>query len=155
MRILGPIQRASSFRPWCLSLSKSRIRTKSPTGGWVHCACVFPACQVWFSDIDLTAKVRRWFFLSNNLSILNSSGLSSISSISSCKASSINPRGTHGVSLCVFVTLHSGTKPSIISAGVKPCRRTSLPLTDGRISGMLRLQIVFAPGLLSNTYFLT
>ena len=150
VRILGPIQRASNFRPWCLSLSKSRTRTKSPTLGWVHCARVFPSSRVWFSDIDLTAKVRCSSRLSTNLSILNPSFNSSISL---CKASAMGPGTTSGV--FPYTTLHFGTKPSIISAGVKPCKRTSLPLTDGRISGILRPQIVLALGPLSNTHFLT
>lgn len=46
------------------------------------------------------------------------------------------------LTISAYATLYSGTKPSIISAEMKPCRHISLPLTDNRILGILYLQIV-------------
>ena len=112
---------------------------------------------MWFSDIDRIAKVRCSSLLSIILSILNPSGPSSISYISPRVASRVVSFVMSGITLYALfcVIFYSGTNPRIITAGVNPWRRTSLPFTEGKILGMLRLQIVFAPGSRSNTYFLT
>ena len=157
MRILGPANCASSFRSWCLSLSKSRTRTRSSTRSLLHYAHVFPSYLVSFSDIDRTAKVRSSSFQSIILSIFNPSGPSSILYTSPSIASCVVTFVISGITSCAlfYVNFYSGTNPSIISSGVNPWKRSSLPLTKGKILRMLRQQIVFASGLRSNNHFLT
>lgn len=155
--ILGPIHRVSSFRSWCLSLSKSRTRTKSLTRGFVHRARIFFSRLVWFSNIDQTAKACCYSFLSIILSILNLYGPSFSSSTSLSVASCIIPGVLADINSCtfLFVTFHLGTYPSIISEGVKRWRWTNWPFIEGTILGILRSQIVFAAGPWFSIHFFT